>query len=132
MYPIAPALSRAVTNSFDFAGYRIPAGTDLLIAIASPHYLLEFLPDPERFDIERYSPERRENVHPSVFAPFGLGHHSCLGQGFAQVQMVLTIAVLLHRAEITLDPPDYQLKISHAPVPSPACNFKIRVRPRQQ
>ncbi len=131
MWPIVPALSRTVTNSFDFAGCRIPAGTDLLIAIATPHYLPEFFPDPERFDIERYSPERRENVQPGVFAPFGLGHHSCLGQGFAQVQMVLTIATLLRRADITLDPPSYRLKISHAPVPSPDRNFKIQVRPRQ-
>ena len=131
MYPIVPALSRTVTNSFDFADCRIPAGTDLLIAIATPHYLPEFFPDPERFDIERYSPERRENVQPGVFAPFGLGHHSCLGQGFAQVQMVLTIATLLRRADIALAPPSYRLKIRHAPVPSPDRNFKIQVRPRQ-
>ena len=132
MWPIVPALGRRVTNSFDFAGYRIPAGTDLLMAIATPHYLPEFFPDPERFDIERYSAERRENVRPGVFAPFGLGHHGCLGQGFAQVQMVLTIAALLRRADIALDPPDYRLKISHAPVPSPDRNFRIRVRPRRQ
>ncbi len=131
MYPIGPALSRTVTNSFDFAGYRIPYGTDVLIAMTVTHYLPEFFPEPERFDVERYSPERRENVQPGAFVPFGLGHHSCLGQGFAEVQMILTIATLLHRAEIVLAPPGYRLKVQQTPTPRPAGNFKIRLRPRQ-
>ncbi len=132
MYPIVPALKRTVTNSFDFAGYRIPAGTQVLMAVAVPHYLPEFFSDPQRFDIDRYSPERRENIRPGAFAPFGLGHHSCLGQGFAQAQMLLTIATMLHRAEIALDPPDYRLKISHAPVPSPDRNFRFRLLRRRR
>lgn len=131
MYPIVPALYRVVANSFNFEGYRIPAGTPVLMAIAVPHYLPQFFPDPELFDIDRYSPERHENAQPGAFAPFGLGHHSCLGQGFAQVQMILTIATLLHRAEIALDPSGYRLKIDHAPVPSPDRNFKVQVSPRR-
>ena len=131
MYPIAPALFRTVTNSFDFAGYRIPAGTPLIVALSVPHYLPNLFPDPERFDIDRYSPERRENAQPGAYAPFGLGHHSCLGQGFAQVQMLLTIATMLHRAEIALDPPGYQLKIKQTPTPRPHHSFKVRLRPRQ-
>ncbi len=131
MYPIAPALFRTVTNSFDFAGYRIPAGTPLIVALSVPHYLPKLFPDPERFDIDRYSPERRENAQPGAYAPFGLGHHSCLGQGFAQVQMLLTIATMLHRAEIALDPPGYQLKIKQTPTPRPHHSFKVRLRPRQ-
>ena len=131
MHPIGPSLPRKVSNSFDFAGYRIPDGANALIASTVTHYLPEFFPDPERFDIDRYSPERRENAQPGAFVPFGLGHHSCLGQGFAEVQMMLTIATLLHRAEIALARPNYRLKVQHAPVPRPADNFKIRVQPRR-
>ena len=120
-----------MSNSFDFAGYRIPDGTSALIASTVTHYLPEFFPDPERFDIDRYSPERRENAQPGIFVPFGLGHHSCLGQGFAEVQMMLTIATLLHRAEIALARPNYRLKVQHAPGPRPADNFKVRLRPRR-
>ena len=131
MYPVGPVLPRTVANSFDLAGYRIPYGTNVLIALTVTHYLPEFFPDPERFDIDRYSPERRENVQTGTFVPFGLGHHSCLGQGYAEVQMMLTIATLLHRAEIALAKPGYRLKIQHAPVPRPASNFKIRLRHRR-
>lgn len=131
VYPIASVLSRTVTNSFEFAGYRIHAGTQLLIAVSVPHRLPEFFPEPERFDIKRYSPERQEHLHPGVFAPFGLGHHSCLGRGFAEVQMVLTLATLLHRADIALDPPGYRLKTQWSPAPKPNRGFRIRLRPRQ-
>lgn len=130
MHPIGPSLPRTVSNSFDFAGYRIPDGISVLIASAVTHRLPEFFPDPERFDIDRYSPERRENAQPGVFVPFGLGHHSCLGQGFAEVQMMLTIATLLHKAEIALARPGYRLKLKHAPGPRPADNFKVCLRPR--
>ena len=78
VYPIVQALTRTVTNSFDFAGYRIPAGAWVLIANSVTHKLPDFFPDPERFDIERYSPERREHLQPGVYAPFGLGHHAYL------------------------------------------------------
>ena len=129
-YPIAHVLTRTVTNSFDFAGYRIPAGTWLLIANSVTHKLPEFFPDPERFDIERYSPERREHLQPGVYAPFGLGHHACLGRGFAEVQMVLTLATLLRRVDIALAPATYRLKIRYSPVPKPDGNFKILLRQR--
>ena len=130
MYPIAHVLTRTVTNSFDFAGYRIPAGTWVLIANSVTHRLPEFFPDPERFDIERYSPERREHLQPGVYTPFGLGHHACLGRGFAEIQMVLTLATLLRRADIALAPATYRLKTRYSPVPKPDGNFKILLRQR--
>ena len=73
MYPIAPVLFRTATNSFDFGGYHVPAGTLLLMALSVTHYLEEFFPDPERFDVDRLLPERAEGSRPGVFAPFGLG-----------------------------------------------------------
>ena len=127
MYPIAPALVRTAQNSFEFGGYHIPAGTDLLIGTSVPHILPEFFPDPERFDIERHSPQRREYASPGVYAPFGLGQHVCLGQGFASAQIVLTIGALLHRAEFALDPPDYKLKVSYSPTLHPHKSFKIQM-----
>ena len=50
-----PALTRTVTNAFDFEGYAIPAGTRVIIGSAVPHRLPDCFPDPERFDIERYT-----------------------------------------------------------------------------
>ena len=132
MYPIGVALPpRHVINSFEFAGYVIPHGTTLLMASSVPHKMPEYFPDPERFDIDRYSPERREHHQPGAYVPFGLGHHACMGQGFADVQMAVTIATLLHRADIVMDPPGYRLKMNYIPAPRPDRKFRVRLIPRR-
>ena len=130
MYPIAIGMRRLVINSFDYAGYRIPAGSQVLVAHTVTHHLPEFFPDPEVFDVDRYKEPRREHAQPGAWTPFGLGPHTCLGSGFAQAQIVLTLAVLLHDFDIRLARPGYTLKIDHVPAPRPSKKFRIRVRPR--
>ena len=131
MWPIAPLLFRTVTNPFDFSGYHIPAGENVIIATTVPHYLPECFPDPYRFDIERYTPERAEHRRPEVYAPFGLGTHRCLGAGFAEIQMATTIATLFHDLDLSLSSPNYTLKTTQVPLPSPRDSFKVRVRRRR-
>ena len=131
LHPVAPVALRDVVNSFEFAGYKIPVGSQLMVAFAVPHYCAEHYPDPMRFDIDRYLPERNEHRAPNVWAPFGLGTHRCLGNGFAEVQIALTISVVLHRVHIALDRPDFELKPKHFPVSSPGDAFKIRITHRR-
>ena len=88
MYPTVPMLARTVTNSFELAGYRIEAGEAVFAATSVPHYLPECFPEPDRFDIERYTEARAEHRQPYAYAPFGLGPHRCLGNGFAEVQIM--------------------------------------------
>ena len=132
MYPTAPALHRTVSNSFELGGYRLHAGDDVLMAVAVPHYLPRYFPDPECFDIDRYAPPRNEHHQVGVFAPFGLGSHTCLGAGFAEVGIAVTMATLVHEAELTLDPPDYELKIDPVPIAHPTRSFKFRMKPRRR
>ncbi len=130
LHPVAPVTLREVVNSFEFAGYEMPVGSRIMFAFAVPHLCAEHYPDPLRFDIDRYLPDRNEHRAPGVYAPFGLGTHRCLGNRFAEVQIALTIAVVLHRVDIALDPPDFELKPRHFPVSSPGNAFKIRIRRR--
>lgn len=132
MYPTAPALPRTVSNSFEFGGYRLPAGDNVLMAVSVPHYLPRYFPDPERFDIDRYAPPRNEHHQVGVFAPFGLGSHTCLGAGFAEVGIAVTMATLVHEAELTLDPPGYDLTIDPIPIAHPTGAFKFRMKPRNR
>ena len=132
MYPIAPAITRTVSNTFEFAGYTIPAGETVIVATTVPHHLPQYFPEPERFDIERYTPERQEHHQPGVFAPFGVGPHVCLGAGFAEVSIAATMATIVHEVELALDPPDYALKVSPVPTPSPDDRFGFRVTRRRR
>ena len=131
MYPVTPLLVRTAANSFEFAGHRIPAGERVMIATAVPHYLPEFFPEPERFDIDRYTPARAEHKQPYAYAPFGLGPHRCLGNGFAEVQIAATMATVLHEVDLDPDRADYSLKTTQVPLPAPDESFKVRVRGRR-
>ena len=125
-YPIAPATQRTVIQPFEFGGYRLDSGTRVFIGITVPHFIEELHPDPYRFDIDRYLPDRNEHRIPGAFAPFSLGSHTCLGAGLAETQIMLTIATLFNQAKFELDPPDYQLKIRAAPTPAPNSSFRIK------
>ena len=131
MYPAAPVLFRFVANGFDFAGYRIPAGHPLFVGTTVTHRLPECFPDPDRFDPDRYLPDRAEHRQRHAYVPFGLGPHHCLGAGFAEVQTLLTLAVILHHADWVLAPPDYELRMSNVPTPRPAKNFRLRMTRRR-
>ncbi len=127
LWSIAPALTRTTTQSFTFAGFTIPAEMDAIIATTVPHHLAEYFPEPERFDIERYTPERNEHRQPGVYAPFGMGPHTCLGQGMAELQMALNIATLFHHASLRLSPTDYELGFDPVPTLSPDGKMKFEV-----
>lgn len=131
MYPIAPAVTRVVTNSFEFCGYRIPAGARVLIGFTVGHHLPECFPDPGRFDIERYRRDRPEHRQPGAFAPFGLGRHRCLGSGFAEVQIALTVATIVRELDLALERPNRPLRIKHSPIAHPDASLRIRVSGRR-
>lgn len=126
MYPVASPMPRTAANSFEFGGYAIPAGTEILVGSTVSHFDPKFFPDPERFDIDRYGPERAEHRRPGAYAPFGSGVHRCLGSGFAETQIALTIATVLHEVEPLMEPPGYRLRINPAPLPHPDKSFRIR------
>lgn len=127
LYPIAVAQPRVANRDFEYAGYRIREGEPVYCAVTVPHFLPEFFPEPQTFDIDRYGAERREHVTPGAYAPFGKGPHTCLGKGIADVQMTLTAARLFHRLDLALDPPGYVLRRRAAPTPGPTSGFRVRV-----
>lgn len=127
MYPVAAFTPRAAAKPFEFAGYRVEQGTEVLVANGVTHRLARFFPNPDTFDIDRYSEPRNEHRQPGVFAPYSLGGHTCLGAGLAEAQMILTMAALLTSARLALDPPDWELRIRLSPLPSAGQRFRARV-----
>jgi cytochrome P450 len=128
LYPVAVAQMRTATKDFVFAGHPIRAGDMLYIGTSVPHFMDEYFPHAERFDIDRYQKPRAEHLQSGVYSPYGRGPHTCLGKSMAEVLLVLSMARLFYRCDLELDPPDYVLKTKTAPTPGPAMSFKVRVR----
>jgi len=125
-YPVAPMIPRTAGKDFEFAGYTIKKGSVVYMGQGVTHFLPELFPNPYKFDIERYSPPRNEHRKKGAFSPYGLGAHKCLGNRLGEVQMMLTMATLLHMVDIELVPKDYELKLQAVPTVGPEFNFKVK------
>jgi cytochrome P450 len=127
LYPVAVAQTRTAVRDFTFAGHTIEAGETVYVATTVPHFMAEYYPDPDTFDIDRYDMPRAEHTQSGAYSPYGRGPHTCLGKGLADVLMILTTARLFHRLDLELDPPGYQLVTKTTPAPGPSTRFKVRV-----
>lgn len=132
LYPVASVHRTRVAAPLTFAGYRLEPGDDVLVAMTVSHFLPELFPEPEIFDIDRYHDPRNEHRQRGAYAPFGLGEHTCLGAGIAEIQLMVIIATLLYTYQLELDPPNYELTIEHDPTPAPGKNFRMRVVAKRQ
>ena len=98
-----------VAQPFTFADHRLEPGDEIYVAMTVPHFLPELFPQPETFDIDRYHEPRNEHRQRGAYAPFGLGEHTCLGAGIAEIQLMLIAATLLSTYQFELGSPGYQL-----------------------
>jgi cytochrome P450 len=123
LYPVAVAQMRTATRDFVFAGHLIKEGELLYIGTSVPHFMEEYYPNPDKFDIDRYEKPRAEHMQSGVYSPYGRGPHTCLGKSLAEVQMAISMARLMYKVDMSLDPPDYVLKTKTAPTPGPSMSF---------
>ena len=127
LHPPAPALPRTSIAPFHFQGYEIPRDEYCIIANTVTHHLPEYFPEPDRFDVNRYGPDRREHMQPNVYCPYGLGSHTCLGATTADLLYLIISAVLFRHFHVEMKPPDQELHVAMNPLPSPDDRFRIAI-----
>jgi cytochrome P450 len=97
VYPPAWILSRRASAEVTLGDRVLPAGATLLFSPYVVHHDPASYPDPERFDPDRWSPERAKEIPRPAFIPFGAGARQCLGEGFAWVEASVVLATILRR-----------------------------------
>ncbi|KAF2186670.1 benzoate 4-monooxygenase cytochrome P450 [Zopfia rhizophila CBS 207.26] len=110
--PVPSHLPRVVLpGGISIDGHHIPAGSVVGVSAYTIHHNPEYFPDPWSFCPERWI-ESESNSRKSIdlarraFEPFGLGIRQCIGKNFAYLQLKLTIAHILFRYDMRLDPDD--------------------------
>jgi len=95
LYPPVWAIQRQALRDATLGGYTIPAGAIVWISPWVVQHDPRFFPDPWRFDPERWSAELLSTRRHFCYIPFGAGPRRCLGEGFAWLQGILILALLL-------------------------------------
>ena len=101
LYPPAWIVGRRALVEHDLGGYRIPAGSILLLSQWITHRDARFFPDPLRFDPLRFTPEAQAARPKFSYFPFGGGPRVCIGEGFAWMEGVLLLATIARRWRLT-------------------------------
>ncbi|WP_340685689.1 cytochrome P450 [Amycolatopsis coloradensis] len=87
-------LMRRAREDVELGGVRIPAGTEVAVSQHTLHRDPRWFPDPERFDPDRWEPERAAEVPKGAFIPFGAGARLCPGHQFAPTEIALVAATI--------------------------------------
>ncbi len=128
LLPTAVSVQRTVAEPFEFEGYRFEVGDRLFLPISATHFLPEYFPDPDRFDIDRFSDAHDDERPRYVYNPFGLGNHGCLAQGMFESIAVVTIGTVLHRWKLEAD---YDLRTIVDALPGPWVGHEMKVVARR-
>ncbi|MDX1736362.1 MAG: cytochrome P450 [Halioglobus sp.] len=126
LHPPLVTLTRRAMVDFDYRGYRIDAGSNVMVSPYVAHRLPEYFPDPETFD-----PARPEPDDVFAFIPFGGGHRKCVGNAFAILQVKAIFCALLQRYRFDLvDPAESYRDIMPSLIlrPSEPCLLRYRRR----
>ena len=95
--PVVVDVARKLTRETDVAGWRLPAGTLVLPAIAVLHARPDLYDSPEEFRPERFLEGDTESYG---WIPFGGGVRRCIGASFAQVEMRTVLREVLRRVRL--------------------------------
>ena len=119
LYPPAWAMGRMSTREVHLGPYNIPAGAHVFFSQYIMSRTPEYFPDPLRFDPGRFTPEAKAARPKFTYFPFGGGSRQCIGESFAWMEGVFSIATIAQR-----------WRMSYLGATPPVPQAKITLRPR--
>jgi cytochrome P450 len=97
LYPPAWAMGREVLQDVSIGPYRLRKGTMVFFS----QYIVQrdprWFPDPERFCPERFTPAEKAGRPRFAYFPFGSGGRQCIGESFAWMEAILSLATIAQR-----------------------------------
>lgn len=125
LYPPAWGVARTVIKEFELGGYQIPAGANVVMSTWIMHRDPRYFADPERFDPDRWLPEKAQKLPKFAYFPFGGGPRQCIGAAFAMMEATILLATIAQQFQFRAEP-------GHVVTPSPSFTLRpkkgIRMR----
>lgn len=93
--PVSILMPHVSSSDCTVAGYRVPAGTVLLVNVWDIHHSPKLWPDPESFRPERFEGVDWKKELGFAFFPFGSGRRACPGENLALLNIGLGLGTLI-------------------------------------
>jgi len=120
LYPPAWGISREAVEECEIGGYRVPAGTQVLIVLWAMHRDPRYFQHPETFDPCRWEASLAKRVPKYAYLPFGSGPRVCIGNAFAMTEAILLLAMIAKGFRLELLPEQRRV------VPQPTTTLRPR------
>lgn len=130
IYPPAWIGARKATQTFEFAGQKVPAGAYVNYSSWVSHHLPHVFEEPAEFRPDRFSPEGRSALPKGAYVPFGAGSRICIGMRFGQLEIKAIASELIRRFDLALEP-GYELRIRQMPTIGPKDGLPVIVLSRR-
>lgn len=102
LFPPAWGIGRMATKPVTLGSYSLSPGDIVIMSPYVVHRDPRYYPQPDRFDPERWTPERKAERPKFAFFPFGGGARVCIGEHFAWMEGVLMLAAIAQRWKLSL------------------------------
>lgn len=105
LYPPVWLFGRQTSEALELGGVQLPGQSLVFISAWALHHDPRWWQDPERFDPDRWQPERlraaKEAGRPKLaYIPFSAGQRKCIGDHFAKLEAMIVLAGLLGEFEV--------------------------------
>ncbi|XP_033225304.1 cytochrome P450 6k1-like [Belonocnema kinseyi] len=106
LYPATPIIDRVALKDYKIPGTEIvlEKGTAVYTALNGLHEDPRFHKDPLKYDPDRFSEERKGDIVPCTYLPFGVGPRACIGERVGMLLIAVGLATLLRDYEVALNP----------------------------
>ena len=124
--PPAPFTARVAAQPFPIGGYRVAAGTRIVV------HIIAINRNPRTFDHpNEFRPERFLGARPETYAwvPFGGGVKRCLGAAFSMRELITVLHVLLLEGEFSAVDQKPEKIVRRSIMLAPRYGTRVRFRP---
>ena len=102
--PAIGVFLRQATTDLVIGGFDVRKGSLLTLSSFVTQRDPRWFAEPDRFDPERFLPERADEIRSGAYFPFGAGPRVCIGQSFAMTEMALVAASMLQQCQVQTVP----------------------------
>jgi cytochrome P450 len=129
LYPPAWAMGREALEDVSIGPYRLRKGTMVFFSQYIVHRDPKWFPEPERFRPERFAAAAKAGRPRFAYFPFGGGGRQCIGESFAWMEAVLTLATIAQRWRVELVP-GQKIELQPKITLRPKNGIRVRILPR--